>query len=243
MTHNFLVLSLLFLAPGVVIFALRADLRRVIAVVALCSIPFAFTEFLFYPSYWEPTFLFDLADRIGFGIEDLLFVVGLGAFSSTAYAFFTGARFVAIDGAHLTLGAVARRAAPVLGVTFALTAAVALVGVPMIYGAFGIMLAVSAVICLLRRDLALPSLLGGLLSMLVYSGLCLAFAALLPGVFELAWHTEQFLDRSVLGIPVEELMYGFAAGVAATAFYPYVTNQRLRRRPADALSDGSDARP
>jgi len=163
-------------------------------------------------------------------------VVGLGAFTSTAYAFFSGARFVAIDGV-VSFGAVTRRAAPVLGVTFALTAVIALLGVPMIYGAFGIMLVVSGVICLVRRDLALPSLLGGLLSMLVYAGLCLVFAGLLPDVFKLAWHTEQFLDRYVVGIPVEELMYGFGAGVAATAFYPYVTHQRLKRTRDDAIPD------
>ena len=68
------------------IWAARPDLRRVIACVMPFSLPFACTEFLFYPSYWEPAFLFDLGRRMGFGIEDIIFVTGLAAFTTTAYA-------------------------------------------------------------------------------------------------------------------------------------------------------------
>jgi Lycopene cyclase len=242
-SYNFLVLALLFLLPGALIFALRPDLRRVIRLVAICSLPFACTEFLFYLAYWEPRFLFDLAARVGFGIEDVIFVVGLGAFTSTVYPFFTGARLVPLNAeAPVTAAALARRALPLLGLTFALVAVVALFAVPMIYGSFFIMLGVSGGVWILRRDLALPGLLGGLLSMLVYTGLCLLFGWLIPGVFELDWHTEHFLDRYLLGIPVEELMYGFAAGVAATTFYPYVAAQRLTRRRNDAVSNAGPAR-
>lgn len=227
MEYNFLVLSLLFLVPGGIIFVVRPDLRRVIGLMALCSIPFAFTERLFYPSYWEPRFLFDLADRIGFGIEDVLFVVGLASFTSTAYAFFTGARYRPVE--QSSRPSLARRAGVVLGATLLLTGALAMARVPMIYGSLGIMLGVSGVLCVLRRDLILPALVGGLLSMMVYALLCLALARLLPRVFELTWHTERFLGRFVLGIPLEELMYGFGAGVAATVFYPYVSHQALAR--------------
>jgi hypothetical protein len=223
--YNFLLLSLLFLIPGAIIFVFRRDLRRVIGLMSICSLPFAFTESLFYPEYWEPVFLFDLADRIGFGVEDLLFVVGLGAFTSTAYAFVFRRRYQQIG--PIEPRSIALRGALVLGVTFVLVAAAALIGVAMIFGSFGIMLGVTGVICLIRRDLLLPSLLGGVSSLVVYTALCLAFGWLLPGVFDLSWHTERFLDIFWLGIPLEELMYGFASGVAATAFYPYVTNQRF----------------
>ena len=106
--YDFLILSLLFLVPGAVIYALRQDLRPVIRVMMLCSIPFAFTEFLFYPDYWEPVFLFDLAARIGFGIEDVVFVCGLGAFTSTGFLFFSGFR-LAEGTRQSTPGEVGRR--------------------------------------------------------------------------------------------------------------------------------------
>lgn len=225
MTYNFLILCLLFLLPGAVVFALRADLRRVIGIMAFCSVPFAFTESLFYPSYWEPKFLFDLADRIGFGIEDILFVVGLSAFTSTAYAFFSGARYEPL--AQLSPWVMVTKGAVILAVTFGLVGIAVLFGIPMIYGSFWIMLGVSGYLCVSRPDLLWPGLLGGLFSLLVYAVLCLIFAWLIPGVFQLAWKTEQFLNIFVLGIPLEEVMYGFAAGVAASVFYPYVWCQRF----------------
>jgi hypothetical protein len=93
MKYHFLILCSLLLVPGAVIFAARHDLRRPILTMGACSLPFAFTEFLFYPTYWEPEFLFNLANKIGFGVEDFLFVFGLAAFSSTAYAFCFKRRF------------------------------------------------------------------------------------------------------------------------------------------------------
>jgi hypothetical protein len=77
--YDFLVLSLLCWIPGFGAGFMRPDLRRAIVLSALCSLPFAFTEFLFYPEYWTPTFLFDLGDRLGFGIEDFLFVSAIAA--------------------------------------------------------------------------------------------------------------------------------------------------------------------
>jgi hypothetical protein len=225
--HSFLLLSLLFLAPGLVVFLARRDLRPVIGLMALCSIPFAFTERFFYPDYWEPRFLFDLGRRIGFGLEDLLFVVGLAAFTSTAHAFFTGARYEPLG--EETPRRIALRCIALLGVALLLTGAVALARVPMIYGSCGIMLGIGAAIVLARRDLALPALSGGALSLAVYTGICLVFGAILPGIFDQAWHTERFIGRFLLGVPVEELMYGFASGLVATIFYPYVTGRRFRR--------------
>ena len=76
LTYAVLTLSLLFLLPGALVYALRPDLRGPIHIVSLCSLPFALTEFLFYPTYWEPEFLFDLIHVLGFGIEDVLRILG-----------------------------------------------------------------------------------------------------------------------------------------------------------------------
>jgi hypothetical protein len=101
-------------------------------------------------------------------------------------------------------------------------------GIEMIYGSVFIMLGVTMLVCLRRTDLFKPVIFGGLLSLLVYFLLCLAIARLFPGIFNLTWHTERFLNIFILGIPLEELLYAFAAGFAATAFYPYVFCKRFR---------------
>lgn len=220
MTYNFLILSLLFMIPGIIIYALRKDLRRVIHIMALCSIPFAFTERFFYPSYWEPVFLFNLIDIIGFGVEDILFVTGLAAFTSTSYAFCTKQFYLPIQ--KLNPKQIIYRCLMVLIPTFLLVGLLVLFGVRMIYGSLFIMVFISSIITLFRKDLFRAGLSGGFFSTVIYTLLCLCIALLFPDIFQLTWHTDQFLNLFILGIPVEEILYAYASGMIATLFYPFV---------------------
>lgn len=224
MAHDFLVLSLLFLLPGCLIWHARPDLRPLLKRMALISTPFAATERLFYPTYWTPKFLFDLADHIGFGIEDVLFVIGLGAFTSTAYAV-VFRRTPAPSGAPR--GALLGRALVTLVLALSLVGLMLAAGVPILYASVAAMLAVAGGIVVLRPDMALPSLLGALLSAAIYLGLCLVFAALVPGVFERTWRPSVLLPgMTLLGVPLDEILYGLGAGFAATAFPPWAIGFR-----------------
>ncbi|WP_437998688.1 lycopene cyclase domain-containing protein [Sorangium sp. So ce185] len=277
MTHEFLLLSLLFLLPGIAIWVARPDLRSLMKRAAVASLPFAATERLFYPTYWTPKFLFDLADRVGFGVEDVLFIVGLSAFSSTAYAVAFRRALVpcAAPGAprrtrpglaaaqarpglaaaqnrpglraaaRTRPGLAAAQARPGLaaarpwlraaaGVALALATAGALLaaGVPVLYAAVAAMIAVTAALVGARRDLLVPGLLGALLSAALYLGLCLAFAALVPGVFERTWRPSVLLPgRTLLGVPVDEILYGLGAGLAATVFPAWAFELRYAKAP------------
>ncbi len=227
--YPFLLLSLLFLIPGALVWCFRRDLRPVIRRMALCALPFAVTERFFYPDYWQPPVLFDLIDTIGFGIEDVLFVVGLAAFASTAYAVVGQVTFVA-DGGRRRCPA---RLLILFGSASAAVAVSLLLGVPLIFAAPVIMVAVCAVICVRRRDLIRPVLVGGGATVVVYSLLCLVYIRFIPDVFHVVWNTDAFSDIFVAGIPLEEMLYALASGMAATAFYPYVFGRRyVRRRPS-----------
>ncbi|MBF0351606.1 MAG: hypothetical protein HQM11_11280 [SAR324 cluster bacterium] len=220
MTWNFLILSLLFLIPGMLVYAVRPDLRTAIHRMSVCALPFALTERFFYPDYWEPRFLFDLADHIGFGLEDILFVVGLAAFTTTAYPAFFRKTY---ETQHVETGRVrVFRAVKILLLTFIGVGLVVALRIPMIYGSIVIMTIAFAGLCLIRHDLLVPGLLGGLVSLGIYTLLCWLFEWMLPGVFDLAWHTDQFLNLFIAGIPLEELLYGFTSGMIATVFYPFV---------------------
>ncbi len=227
MTYSFLILSLLLLIPGCLVWWRRPDLRAVIYPMALASLPFALTERLFYPDYWQPTFLFDLVYFIGFGIEDILFVAGLAAFTSTAWAFVTGQRYTPMSPPRST-GHPLRTAISILLICFALVALFALLRVPMIYGSVIIMVAIGIGLCVQRPDLWRPALGGASITTVVYTALCLILQALIPQVFELDWNTDQFLNLFVLGVPLEEILYAWAAGFIATIFYPFVTHQRFQ---------------
>jgi hypothetical protein len=225
MYADFLVLSLLFCIPGTLVYALRRDLRRVIHTIGIVSIPFALTERYFYPSYWEPQFLWDLADKIGFGIEDIIFVVGLGALTSTVYAFCFRKKYsenVLSNRRSILLYSVGALCSTALLIALAIMAAV-----PMIYASVVIMLLMSGGIIAVRKDLLIPSLAGGAITCAIYTLLCILFSLLFKNIFHVVWHGDKFSNIFFAGILLEEYMYGFAAGVAGTMFYPFVSGRRF----------------
>jgi hypothetical protein len=121
------------------------------------------------------------------------------------------------------------------GVALALATAGALLaaGVPVLYAAVAAMIAVTAALVGARRDLLVPGLLGALLSAALYLGLCLVFAALLPGVFERTWRPSVLLPgRTLLGVPVDEILYGLGAGLAATVFPAWAFELRYAKAPS-----------
>lgn len=226
--YSFLTLSLLLALPAVVVAAWRRDLRRPMAWMAFFSVPFAFTERLFYPDYWEPKFLFDLVNIIGFGIEDILFVTGIAAFSTAAYPVVSGARFIGANRPSW------RKAIVVLVACFGLVGAAVALGVAMIYAAPAIMLVLGLGLGAVRTDLLVPGVVGTAVTTVVYTAVCLALMALIPGVFDLDWKTDQFLDLYLFGVPVEELLYAATAGWVGTLFFPFVTGAKFGPGPGSS---------
>ena len=218
MAHEFLVLACLFLVPGLLVWFARPDLRGLMKRAVLLSLPFATTEWLFYPEYWRPRFLFDLADTLGFGLEDVLFVSGLGAFSSTAYA----VAFRRTVVAHGPPGRPWRRGLGAILLVLGTAGALVAVGVPILYASVLAMVGGTGAVLAVRPDLRHPSLWGAGVSVLIYLGLCLVFEGLVPGVFERTWRPSLLLRGTLLGVPLDELLYGFGAGLCATAFPAWI---------------------
>jgi hypothetical protein len=224
--YNFLMLCLLFWIPAVLAYVGRPDLRRAMRLAALCSLPFAFSEFLFYPDYWAPTFLFDLGDRLGFGIEDFLFVSALAANAVSIYGVLSSRTYAPQD-AQISPGAPLKRIASILALVLVLVVFAMKLSIPMIYGCIAIMTLISAALMILRRDLFLPALISGIGLGVGYWILAAIYGWLYPGVFHTIWHTQALINVFLLGVPVEEILYGTTSGVAAVVFYGYAFGQRF----------------
>ena len=227
-SHDFLVLSLLFLVPGAVFALLRPDLRGLMARMALASMPFAVTERLFVPAYWKPRFLFDLGDTLGFGIEDVLFVAGLGAYACATYPLVFDRRVVPVDASPRRPWA---RGAAMIGASIAAAVLLIALRVPVLYATVVSMALGTAAMLVTRRDLIAPGIAGALLGALVYLTLCLVFARLVPGVFEHTWRPSILLPGRLLGVPLDELLYGLGAGFAGTVFPAWAWSLRFEPRP------------
>jgi len=218
--YPFLVLCGLVCLPALLVAFLRQDLRVHMVRMACLSLPFALTEFLFYPAYWEPPFLFDLARKIGFGIEDFLFVAALGAMAIGVYPAVVGKR-LRDDSPRGKQRAIPRMAI-LIGCALLLALGSWWFGMPAIYAAPGIMLALTVIVLLVwRQDLWQDAWRSGVATLVVYGALCFLLEALMPGVFTQYWHTTDWLAPFAGPVPVEELIYGFAVGFAAAVIYPF----------------------
>lgn len=226
-TYPFLVLCLLLWVPSAALIALRKDLRPVQLRIGLLSLPFATTEWMFYPDYWAPKFLFNLVGIIGFGIEDFLFVSALGVFSSSAWFVASG---TTLEVKTNSFKLVTKRATILFLICTIMVVACLGVGIPMIWASPIIMSCLTAYIVFKRRDLLRPAWQGGLLVCSVYTALCLVLGALVPDVFALNWNVEKFSGTSILGIPLEEYTYSLTAGALATVFYPYAWSSPVLNR-------------
>jgi hypothetical protein len=218
--YPFLTLCALTWMPALLTGMLRRDLRMHMARVALLALPFAFTEFLFYPEYWNPPFLFDFAQIYGFGIEDFLFVAALGATAIGVYPFLLHKRFVP----HPPSGDRPAYRIALLLIGFSLLAALICwhVGMPAIYAAPLIMISVSLMILFMwRRDLWRDACKNGLVTLSTYGVICLTCEACMPGVFAKYWHTGELLNTFAGPIPLEELIYGFTVGTSVTVVYSF----------------------
>jgi len=218
--YPFLVLCGLTCIPALLSGMFRRDLRIHMARVAVLSLPFALTEFLFYPDYWDPPFLLDAARTLGFGLEDFLFVAALGATAIGVYPSVSGKRLLAYPpcgGRPAFL-----ITASLIGSALMLALTSWRAGIPAIYAAPVIMFALSAAILLTRRrDLWRDACKGGAVTLGTYGAICLVFEGLLPGAFDQYWHTAGLLNAFAGPVPLEELVYGFAAGFSVAVVYPF----------------------
>jgi len=228
--YPFFCLDLLMAVPVLALFLLRKDLHRPMLRMALWSLPFALTEFLFYPRYWDPPVLFNSISYLGFSLEDFLFVALLGMLSAFSYAGLSRRGYEPFGPCLLTKKMVLNGFLPICG---ACLVAIFLVriGWPALYAAVGCMgFGTILILLFFRKDLCLPALYGGLATLAVYSLIALALNFLIPNVFERYWHTEELLNQYLNGIPVEEPIYAFSAGFAATVFYPFVYSLQFTRK-------------
>lgn len=228
--YPFLVLCILMIIPVVAAGVWRRDLVRHMARMALVSLPFAFTEFMFYPDYWDPPFLFDAAARFGFGLEDFLFVAALGAMAIGLYPALARKQLQAFT--TQTPPRALLKTAMLTGT--ALLAAVTgwVARFPAIYTGLFVMITIPLVLLLAARpDLWRHAWMSGGTSLIAYTGVCMALELILPGTFARYWHTGNLLDAFAGPLPVEELVYGFAAGFAAAVIYPFAFGLEFRHYP------------
>jgi hypothetical protein len=224
MKHHFvwLVWATTFMIPWLVLYLANRALRTIIWRVSLITMFFGFTEPLFVPAYWNPPSLFELAQRTGFDIESLIFSFALGGIGTALYDAATGRRLVTAS--------LIRRNAPqhrmhlaALLLPFVVFVSFYLLPWNPIYSVLTCMVvgAIASNFC--RPELTQKSVVGGFLFFALYAVFMLGLKWFAPGYIAEVWNLDALSGGLLYGIPIEELLFGFAFGLYWSGVYEHFT--------------------
>ena len=224
--YTWLIWATAFMLPWALLFIARPTLRGPMLWASALTAPFGLTEPLFVPAYWNPPSLFDLAQRNGFDIESIIFCFALGGLGVAAYRALVPVPLRRLDDRARSsyrhrwhLAALASPALVFGGLT-------TLHWNP-IYTGILAMLAGAATTVLCRPDLWRNALFGGGLFLALYAVFLLGLKWLWPGYIEAVWNLGALLPWRPAGLPMEELLFGFAFGMYWSCVYEHVTWRQL----------------
>jgi Lycopene cyclase len=202
--------------------------RREMLIVSFWTSLLGLTEFLFVPAYWTPPSLFDLARKIHFDVESLLFSFAIGGLAVVIYEWFFPVRHLAMSNAERHLPRhrfhiLALLSAPVIFLL--LTATTTL---NPIYSTILALAGGGVCACYCRPDLIQKMLASAILFLGLYFFYFLSLVAVYPDYVREVWNLRAISGILILGIPLEELLFAFALGFMWSSVYEHLKWQRVR---------------
>ena len=218
MQYAYLIYGLLVLAVWLSIFFIRPGLRKHLLIASALALPLGpLAEIFYLRDYWQP------ATLSIFYLEDIIFAFGIGGIGGllyeglfninlhkeyklsiwpTAFLFIFGLSLVAFLNLKL--------------------------GINSIYASAIASLVIGTIILMLRKDLIRSALINGLLVavfMLIVD--FVGFVWLFPGSVTQHWLTSNLSGIQIIGVPLEELLWGFGWGFLAHVVYKFLTGNKL----------------
>ena len=226
---EWLVLSLIFLAIWLIIFFLNKKSRKEMFLVSLFTMPFGLTEPLFVPEYWNPPSLFNLASTTGFDIESLIFSFAIGGIGAVLYESFFKIK-------HRKMTQRERHSKRHRFHMLALTSPVIVflflfffTNINPIYSASIAMVTggIAAILC--RPNLKQKIIISGIIFLLLYFLFFLFFNLIYPYAVTEFWNLSAISGILILGVPIEELMFGFTFGMIWSSLYEHIFWYKIKK--------------
>ena len=222
-TYAYLILSVALSFVWIGLYILCHDLRASMWRVSACTALLAITEPAFVPRYWSPFTIFNLARRTGFDLESVLFSFAIGGIVFAAYELLFHVAPVETIGAerhsrrhrHHTLAVLL---GPLLFGVLIFTTRLNPIyssAIALIAGFF------ATLYC--RRDLWLKMIVSGGLFFAIYFFAFVIFNLAFPGYVEAAWNLKAISGIRLMGVPLEEMMFGFTFGLYWSSVYEHLT--------------------
>jgi Lycopene cyclase len=215
-----------FLIPWAGLYIFFPRQRKEMWWASLFTAVFGLSEPFFVPEYWNPPSLFNLARDTGFDIESIIFSFGIGGIGAVLYNVVTrkSARPLAPGEKHKPLHRHHYWAISSLFVSF-----IALNFLPWnpIYPAIAAMFIGGIANVLCRPDLKTKTWLGGVLFLGFYILFLQGIRISSPGYIEGVWNLEALTGLSLIGMPIEELLFAFGFGMYWSGVYEHFTWREL----------------
>ena len=227
MTYHYvwLLWSSAFLLPWALLYASFPQHRIAMRRASVFMAAFGLTEPLFVPEYWNPPSLFELARRTGFDIESIIYSFAIGGIAAVLYNVILHKRVevVSPDDRHRWRHRWHPRA---LAAPFVLFPLLYFLPWNPIYAGIAAMVGGASASLFCRPDLKSNTLLGGVLFLVLYATFLLGLKWSAPGYIEQVWNLKALSGIVISGVPIEELMFGFAFGLVWTGLYEHFAWQR-----------------
>jgi len=174
------------------------------------------------PEYWSPPSLFNLALRTGFDVESLIFCFGIGGVAAVLFNVTTGRRLRPVSGEERR-GSRHRFHRWILVSPFLLFPILYFLPWNAIYPSIVAMAVGSATTVLCRPDLKRATLAGGAIFLGYYVVFLATLEMIVPGYIERVWNLDALTGWTIVGLPVEELLFAVAFGAYWAGVYQHFT--------------------
>ncbi len=220
MQYVWLIWSGAFLIPWVWLYFVKPGFRRKMLHVSLATSLLGLSEPIFVPEYWNPPSLFDLAQRTGFDIESIVFCFAIGGIGAVMYNALANKDIVKIPHEERHSGRHRWHRLAIASPYLAFPIMYFLPWNPIYPGIVAMAIGgIANVLC--RPDLLRNTLVGGVLFLLLYAIYMLSLVYFAPGYIEQVWNLPDLSGVLLVGIPLEELVFGFAFGLYWAGIYEH----------------------
>jgi hypothetical protein len=222
--YSYLGYSLIFLIIWIVFYILRPDLRRRMLIFSLIITPMGpLSEIWFLRDYWRRPTITGYA----ISIEDAIFAFAIGGVAYGIYKIFFNRTVVQSEDQP-------RR--NWLVVAFSMITIIPLLlftdllGVNSIFSSAFSLLLIAIITWIVRPDLLKPSLVSGILVVVLFFLVYKAMQVIFPGAIEYWCMGCNPLGVRISGINIEELLWDFTWGLTGSTMVEAVMGEKLQKR-------------
>lgn len=181
-----------------------------------------FTEPFFVPEYWNPPTIFDLAQKIRFDIESLIFAFAVGGIVTTIYELTWKGRHINLTRTEMQnpkhrFHRLALISAPLSFLIFYI-----LTPLNPIYSTLLAFLIGGLFTLYCRPDLTRKMVSSAFVFLGIYFLFFLFFNFLYPGYSQTVWNIKKLSNILIFNIPLEELLFAFGLGFMWSSLYEHL---------------------